>query len=410
MSFSEWKEVELIDIIQFNPRESLKKGTVSKKIGMDKLEPFNKRIQGFELTEFKSGTKFRNGDTLVARITPCLENGKTAKVDILDEDEIGFGSTEFIVLREKSGKSNEDFIYYLSISPEFRNIAIKTMTGTSGRQRAQRDVIEKTKMRIPGIDEQKAVANVLSTLDKKIETNNQINKNLEETAQAIFKHWFVDFEFPNEEGKPYKSSGGQMVESELGLIPKGWEVKELGEIIDLHDSKRIPLSKREREKRENKYPYYGAAALMDYVDEYIFNGIYVLLGEDGTVINEFGNPILQYVWGKFWVNNHAHVIIGKSNYSIDFVYLLLKQLNVSSAITGAVQLKINQKNLKSLKVVVPNDEILVIKFTKLMNKTFEKIRLNEDETQVLTSSRDTLLPKLMSGEIRVPLESESDAS
>src|SRR5699024_11080133 len=115
----------------------------------------------------------------------------------------------------------------------------------------------------------KTIAHILSTLDDKIEVNNQINKTLENMAQAIFKQWFVDFEFPNEDGEPYKSSGGEMVESELGMIPKGWEVKDLGEIIDIHDSKRIPLSKNERKKREKIYPYYGAASLMDYVDEFI---------------------------------------------------------------------------------------------------------------------------------------------
>lgn len=401
---SEWKEVKLGDVIEFNPRETIKKGIISKKIGMEKLNSFQREIEGFEVTEYKSGTKFRNGDTLLARITPCLENGKTAQVTILDKDEIGFGSTEFIVLREKPKYTVNDFIYYLAISPMIRDITIKSMTGTSGRQRAQRDVIENTTFQIPSIKEQKAIAHILSSLDDKIETNNQINKTLEKMAQTIFKHWFVDFEFPNEDGEPYKSSGGEMVESELGMIPKGWEVKELDNIIELHDSKRIPLSKNEREKREKIYPYYGAASLMDYVDEYIFDGIYVLLGEDGTVIDKLGYPILQYVWGKFWVNNHAHVITGKDRISINYLYILLQRMNVSGAITGAVQLKINQKNLKELKIIIPKELRIIDKFSELINKNFEMIRSNSDENRVITNLRDTLLPKLMSGEIRVPLE------
>ena len=218
---NDWSKVKLVDIIQFNPKESIKKGEIAKKVAMEKLEPFTRKISGFEEAKFTSGTKFRNGDTLLARITPCLENGKTAQVDILDKDEIGFGSTEYIVLREKLGITDNDFIYYLSISPEFRNVAIKAMNGSSGRQRVQKDVLENSEFLLPPLDEQKAIAKILSDLDEKIGVNNKINKKLEEMVQAIFKQWFVDFEFPNEDGKPYKSSGGEMVESELGMIQIG---------------------------------------------------------------------------------------------------------------------------------------------------------------------------------------------
>ena len=219
-------------------------------------------------------------------------------------------------------------------------------------------------------------------------------------AQSLFKRWFVDFEFPNENGEPYKSSGGEMVESELGMIPKGWEVCQLSDISEIHDSKRVPLSKREREKRENIYPYYGAASLMDYVDDYIFDGEYVLMGEDGTVVDANGYPILQYVWGKFWVNNHAHVLTGKEPFSNHYLYLLLKTTNVSHMVTGAVQPKINQKNLNSLKCIIPNTKLLN-KFNSLVRYKFEIIKNLSEEKQDLIELRDTLLPKLMSGEIRV---------
>lgn len=142
-SNSEWQWVKAKDFMEFNPRESLSKGTLAKKVGMDKIEPHSKEIYEYELDNFKSGTKFRNGDTLMARITPCLENGKISQVNFLDnDDEIGFGSTEFIVFREKEGISDKDFIYYLVQSDFFKNPAIKSMVGSSGRQRVQRDVIE----------------------------------------------------------------------------------------------------------------------------------------------------------------------------------------------------------------------------------------------------------------------------
>jgi type I restriction enzyme S subunit len=298
---------------------------------------------------------------------------------------------------------NNEFLYYLlkNYSKEITNRETGTVFASINKKG-----LETIKLPFPSDIEQKAIANILSTLDEKIETNNQINEKLEEMAQALFKHWFVDFEFPNENGEPYKSSGGEMVESELGMIPKGWKVSKLSELITLYDSKRIPLSKNERDKREKIYPYYGASSLMDYVDDYIFDGVYVLLGEDGTVIDELGYPILQYVWGKFWVNNHAHVIKGKNDYSEEFVYMLLKNTNVSSAVTGAVQLKINQKNLKNLSVVIPEDTDLIKQFSGTLNYQFSIIRNNSDQNKVLTSIRDNLLPKLMSGEIRVPLDDE----
>ena len=173
----------------------------------------------------------------------------------------------------------------------------------------------------------------------------------------------------------------------------------------MFDFKRIPLSKNEREKREKIYPYYGAAALMDYVDNYIFDGIYILMGEDGTVVNDDGYPILQYVWGKFWVNNHAHVIKGKCNIPDEFIYILLRNTNVKTIVTGAVQPKINQQNLKSLKIVLPSDKKMLVEYENIVKRIFEQIRVLADENEKLISIRDTLLPKLMSGEIRVPLSS-----
>ena len=177
-------------------------------------------------------------------------------------------------------------------------------------------------------------------------------------------------------------------------------IGKLDEIIELFDNKRIPLSNIEREKKKKIYPYYGAASLMDYVDDYIFDGTYVLLGEDGTVIDLKGYPILQYVYGKFWVNNHAHVIKGKNGFNEESLFILLKNLNVRSIVTGAVQPKINQNNLKSLKIIIP-DKNLILDYNKISKSIFNKIKFNQIENQKLDSIRDTLLPKLMSGEIRV---------
>ena len=174
----EWKEYKLSDIVEINPTESLKKGTVTKKIGMNILQPYCRSIPSYSLEPYTGGTKFKNGDTIMARITPCLENGKIAKVTILDEGEIGFGSTEFIVLRAKEGVTDPDFVYYLTCSSVVREPAIKSMVGSSGRQRVQTDVLQKLEVYIPPLDEQRKIAGILRNIDDKIDFNIQINKNL----------------------------------------------------------------------------------------------------------------------------------------------------------------------------------------------------------------------------------------
>ena len=145
----EWKECKLKDIVEINPTESLKKGTVAKKIGMDVLQPYCRAIPSFSFEPYIGGTKFKNGDTIMARITPCLENGKTAMVNILDDNEIGFGSTEYIVFRAKNNITDPYFIYYLVTSDCIRNPAKKSMVGSSGRQRVQTDVVANLSIKLP---------------------------------------------------------------------------------------------------------------------------------------------------------------------------------------------------------------------------------------------------------------------
>jgi len=173
-----WKECKLKDIIEFNPKESIPKGSTAKKIEMTQLTPFCRDVIGYTKEVFYSGTKFRNGDTIMARITPCLENGKTAKISLLNDNEIGFGSTEYIVLRAKKGIANADYIYYLATSSAVREGAIKSMVGSSGRQRVQLDVVKNLEISCPSYTEQQKLTKLLRLLDDKIELNRQINTNL----------------------------------------------------------------------------------------------------------------------------------------------------------------------------------------------------------------------------------------
>ena len=183
---AKWFEKRLEEIAEFNPRESLKKGSIAKKISMDKLQPFCRDVPGFELEPYSGGTKFRNGDTIMARITPCLENGKTAKVSVLENGEVGFGSTEYIVFRAKDG-CDPDFLYYLVTSPIVRGPAIKSMVGSSGRQRVQTDVLQTLMVKVPDLETQQSISGILKSLDDKIAANRKINDNLEQQAQAIFR-------------------------------------------------------------------------------------------------------------------------------------------------------------------------------------------------------------------------------
>ena len=369
------------------------------------IDDLQKLIIGKDKIPSRAKRKVKRNDILISTVRPNQKHYGIIK----DEEENLIVSTGFAVLSANNNIVDSGYLYRFLTQDLITNyLQAIGETSTSTYPSIKPSDIANLNIDLPPLEEQKSIANILSTLDEKIEVNNQINKKLEEMAQAIFKRWFVDFEFPDENGNPYKSSGGEMIESEIGLIPKGWEVRKLEEFIELFDSKRVPLSSREREKREKIYPYYGAASLMDYVDDYLFDGIYVLIGEDGTVIDENGFPILQYVWGKFWVNNHAHVVKGKNSISEEFIYILLKHTKVSSAVTGAVQLKINQQNLKSLKVVLPKDDEIITNYSNTIKNSFMKLRNNVDENKILIKLRDTLLPKLMSGEIRVPVNNENN--
>ena len=185
-----------------------------------------------------------------------------------------------------------------------------------------------------------------------------------------------------------------------GVIPTDWRIGTVSEIIELHDSKRIPLSSRERSNLAKIYPYYGATSVMDYVDRFLFDGIYLLLGEDGTVVDGKGFPILQYVEGKFWVNNHAHILTGKNGFSVELLYLLFSLTNVQGIVTGAVQPKISQANLNKVSIIIPSIDELQ-SFDSTIQPLFAQIRNLRAENDRLAALRDSLLPKLMAGEIDV---------
>jgi len=277
--------------------------------------------------------------------------------------------------------------YYLS----YKFIELASLANGGAQQNLNAQIIKDFEINLPSLHEQELIANVLSSLDDKIEVNRRINDNLEQQAQALFKSWFVDFE-------PFKN--GEFVESELGMIPKGWRVGKLFDVAEIYDKIRKPLSGKERENMDRVYPYYGATSCMDYVDNYLFDGIYTLIGEDGSVAKEDGHPYMQYVWGKFWVNNHAHILQGKNGFSTEMIHVFLSMTNIQHLVTGAVQAKLSQANMQKITLPIPPKEI-VDKVRQSIDIIFENKRTLEQESRRLASLRDTLLPKLMSGELKV---------
>ena len=406
MSSSEWIEVELKDI-------SID-GKGSYGIGASAVEYSKELYTYLRITDINDdGTLNREGlksvddseaekyllksnDIVFARTGNST--GKSYFYDGKDGELVYAGF--LIKFSLNSEKVNPRYLRYYTLSEEYNHWVNSFSTGST-RGNINAKTYASMKINLPPREQQDFLVNILSSLDEKIELNNQMNKTLEEMAQALFKRWFVDFEFPNEDGEPYKSSGGEMVDSELGMIPKGWKVGYLDDIIEIYDAKRKPLSSRQRANMAKNYPYYGAASLVDYVENYLFDGIYVLISEDGAnVVDADGYPLVQYVWDKFWVNNHAHIVKGKNGYSEEHIYILVKNTNMRSIVTGAVQPKINQANLKSVNIVIAQ-AIIIEKFNDLLTSVFNQYRSNAIENEKLKEMRDILLPKLMSGEIRV---------
>jgi type I restriction enzyme, S subunit len=257
--------------------------------------------------------------------------------------------------------------------------------------------------------EQRAVGNFLKAIDKKIELNQKMNETLEEIAKTLFKSWFIDFDpvRAKAEGKPTGLSKeisdlfpDSFEDSELGEIPRGWRADCLQNIVECFDSKRIPLSKKSRQERVGIYPYYGATSIIDYVDDYLFDDELVFIGEDGSVERDDGTPFIQFINEKCWVNNHAHVLKAKDQFSNFYIYIFLNQVKIGPYVTGAVQKKINQTNLFSIPVIIPDEKILKA-FNSITDPLKDKIFLNSKESDVLSSIRDTLLPKLISGELKI---------
>mgnify|MGYP004664570879 CR=1 FL=1 len=289
----------------------------------------------FYTGEFREEFLLEKGDI----ITPLTEQaigllGTTARIPKSGKY---IQSQDIALVKCKAGKIDPTFCYYLISSRLVRNQLSAAAQQTKIRHTSP-DKIKACTVWIPELDEQITIGRLLASLDDKIHLNKRINDNLEAMAKQLYDYWFVQFDFPNEEGKPYKSSGGAMVWNEKlkREIPQGWSDCKLKDFINLFDSKRVPLSSKDRGERQGVYPYYGATGIMDYVNDYIFDGDYILLAEDGSTSDAKGFPIVQYIWGKNWVNNHAHIILPKNERYMMFTYQMLRSIPAKQIETGSI--------------------------------------------------------------------------
>lgn len=260
--------------------------------------------------------------------------------------------------------------------------------------------VEYLEFDFPEIKYQKVIADLYFNIETKIALNREINRNLEAMVRQLYDYWFVQFDFPDEKGKPYKSSGGKMVWNETlkRTIPSSFKQEKINNIVDFLDSKRVPLSVNQRRVRRGKYPYYGATGIMDHIDDYLFNEELILIAEDGSTSDDEGFPIVQYVWGKYWVNNHAHILRPKQEKAQLFLYYLLKGIPAKKVETGSIQKKISQGNLANCNVVYP-PQSLINQYSEIAIPLWNLYMLNNDVLKTLKNRRDMLLPLLINGQV-----------
>ncbi len=384
---SEWQTVRAADFMDFNPRLSIKKGTVATKISMDKRRPFTKAVPSVEQAEFSGGTKFANGDTIMARIAPCLENGKTAFVDCLRENEIAFGSTEFIVLRAKPGVSDPQFVYYLATSPEFRNVAIKSMVGSSGRQRVQQPVLENLELTVPKLPEQEKIGHFLAELDDKIALNERVNDNLYDLVNTLYTKLFKDTDCEMTTVEDYVDciySGGTPATSNMAYWNGNLNWLSSGEtrnrfVISTEKTITQLGADNSSTKSAQKYDIVIASAGQGFTrgqTSMLLLNTYI---NQSVIVLHAKKTVLPYL---FW--------------NLTNRYDDLRAISDSSSIRGSLTTKMLSK-LKIPKV----EDSLILKFSEYAWSIIPQIENNLIENKRLTDLRDSLLPKLMSGEIDV---------
>ena len=347
---------------------------VTKLLGVSiskKFIPSIANIVGTDLSNYKI---VRTGQFAYGPVTS--RNGEKISIAYLDEEDCIISSSYTVFEVENKEELDPEYLMLWFSRPEFDRYARYKSHG-SVREIFDWNELCMVELPVPDIEKQRNIVKAYKTITDRIALKQKINDNLLDSVQAIFRSWFVDYD-------PFD-----------GVCPSNWETGCVEDIAEFFDSMRKPLSSLVRSDMERIYPYYGAVSIVDYVDDYIFDGEYLLVSEDGIyVVDENGHPLIQHISGKFWANNHAHILKGKSGFNEDSLYLFLANTNMAPIVTGAAQPKINQANLKSFPITIPDSETM-LKFNNIIQPFFDQRLTNESEIKKLEALQSLLLTRLV---------------
>ncbi len=419
MSCSEWKKYTLYDLVEIigggTPKTTVEEYW-NGDINWISVKDFNgdsKHIENTEKTITELGLNKSSTKLLKEKDIIISARGTVGALGVIKKP-MAFNQSCY-GLRAKHSIVNDDFLYYLIKNSI--NI-LKSNTHGSVFSTITKDTFKYIEVEIPNLQEQEKIANILSSLDDKIELNNEMNKTLEEMAQSIFKRWFVDFEFPNEDGEPYKSSGGEMVESELGMIPKGWEVKTIGDLCEVGSSKRIFM----KEYVDTGIPFFRSKEIIErskgnsistelFITEERFNEIKDKFGvpvKNDILLTSVGTLGVPYLVDdeEFYFKDGN--LTWFKNFKVEvFRYYIYQWLlssegknSIDEVTIGSTQKALTINSLKSMKIVVPNGDILN-KYKNFISIYRENIRENNKQKFNLIDVRDVLLAKIMSGKLKL---------
>ena len=372
------------DKVCCNPTVKLEKQKSYPLIDIEKITPGYKTVKNEEMVEYtgQGGAKFQDHDILFARITPCLENGKTAIADIGGNK--GTGSTELFVFRGIDGISDTDYIYYLLCMKHIRQLAANSMTGASGRQRADLDFIKRIEWDFPTLEKQKRIAEILSVFDCLIENNNKRIKVLEQMAENLYKEWFVRFRFPGHETAEFENE-----------LPKGWMIKKVGTICDI-----ITGKKDANEATGNgKYPFFTCARETTLsTDEFILDTNAILISGNGSYTG-----LVKKYSGKFDLYQRTYALYNFAGVEWLYLYWTFKtqfEREYMGGSHGSAIPYITKPNIEKFRIIVPPPDL-----QKRSQELFERIHIEcirlEEKNANLVQQRDLLLPRLMSGKMEV---------
>jgi type I restriction enzyme S subunit len=416
--------MKLSELIDFNPKRPLLKGSVAPFIEMADLPEGKRDVSGISTRVSNgSGSKFINGDTLFARITPCLENGKTAKVSGLPEDSVGHGSTEFIVMAAKQPSIDEDFVYYVARHPDFRAYAQGRMEGTSGRQRVSWQAIADYEIPDFSDAERSGIGNVLSSIDDLISNYRRLNQALEATARSLFKAWFVDFEpvrakmdgrwsrdksLPGIPAQLYDIFPDRLVDSAWGLVPEGWEWRSLDSIANYLNG--LALQKYPPESDDSFLPVIKIAQLRSGNSKGADRASARLKPEyvvaDGDILFSWSGSLEVEVWtgGPGALNQHLFKVTSDEVPKWFYFFATrhhLQKFRAIAADKATTMGHIQRKHLTEARIAVAPAEGMKV-FDAAMAPLFEQLISNAQQSNLLDQLRDTLLPELISGEVHMP--------